>query len=216
MSKFVSRLRESASGRSDTLPQKALGRFFRDWLAIAGMAFLVTVIGAAACAPLVAPYDPVETHRDIGRYAPIGTPGHPLGTDEQSRDILSRLIWGGRISISVAVLPVLVSSAGGLIIGLFAGMTVPLWRGVIMRSLDVMFAFPPVLLALAVAAVLGAGLMNVMLAIAVVSIPYMARVVYVETLSVRSSDYIEAARACGTPTHRLLLRAKCCLTCFHP
>ena len=181
----------------------ALGR---DRLALAGMIVIALVAIAAAAAPLISPYDPTVAHSEAGRLAPIGTPGHVLGTDGGGRDILSRLIWGGRVSITVAVLPVLVSALGGLVLGLAAGMTGKWLSGFIMRSMDVLFAFPAVLLALAVATILGPGMMNVMMAIAIVSVPYMTRVVYVETLSVRASDYVEAARACGTPMSRLLVR----------
>ena len=167
---------------------------------------ILIVVAASAAAPLISPFDPAVADAEAGRFAPIGTPGHLLGTDGGGRDILSRLIWGGRVSISIAVLPVLVSAIGGLVLGLAAGMTGKLVSGTIMRTMDVLFAFPAVLLALAVATVLGPGMMNVMLSIGIVSIPYMARVVYVETLSVRASDYIEAARVCGTPMFRLLAR----------
>ena len=183
-----------------------LRALMRDRLALAGIVVIAIVAGASAAAPLISPYDPAVAHAQAGRLAPMGTPGHLLGTDGGGRDILSRLIWGGRVSISTAVLPVLVSALGGLVLGLAAGMTGRWLSGFIMRTMDVLFAFPAVLLALAVATILGPGMMNVMMAIAIVSIPYMARVVYVETLSVRASDYVEAARVCGTPTHRLLLR----------
>ncbi len=178
----------------------------RDRLASAGIVIVVLVSLSALLAPVISPHDPAAADQIAGRLAPMGTPGHILGTDAQARDILSRLIWGGRVSIVIAVLPVLVSALGGLVLGLSAGMAGKVTRGVIMRLLDVLFAFPPVLLALAVATVLGPGMMNVMMAIAIVSIPFMARVVYVETLSVRSSDFIEAARVAGTPTRRLLIR----------
>ena len=178
----------------------------RDRLALAGIVVIVVVAAASAAAPLISPYDPAVADAEAGRLAPIGTPGHFLGTDGGGRDILSRLIWGGRVSISIAVLPVLVSAIGGLVLGLAAGMSGKRVSGVIMRTMDVLFAFPAVLLALAVATVLGPGMMNVMMAIGIVSIPYMARVVYVETLSVRASDYVEAARVCGTPMLRLLAR----------
>jgi peptide/nickel transport system permease protein len=178
----------------------------RDRLALAGILVIVIVVAAAAAAPIISPYDPAVDHPDAGRLAPIGTPGHLLGTDGGGRDILSRLIWGGRVSIAIAVLPVLVSALGGLALGLAAGMSGKWVSGFIMRTMDVFFAFPAVLLALAVATVLGPGMMNVMMAIGVVSIPYMARVVYVETLSVRAADFVAAARVCGTPMPRLLVR----------
>ena len=110
------------------------------------------------------------------------------------------------MSIPIAVVPVLVSAVLGLILGLTAGMSGRWTSEIIMRSQDVLFAFPPVLLAIAMATVMGPGMMNVMLAISVVVTPFMARVVYVETVAIRSKEYVEAARAAGTPGGRLLVR----------
>jgi peptide/nickel transport system permease protein len=183
-----------------------LAALARDTPAAVGLGVVAIVVVLSVLAPWISPYDPTAASAGVGRLAPLGTAGHLLGTDTQGRDILSRLLWGGRVSLSIALLPVLVSAVGGLAIGVVAGMAGRVVSATIMRTLDVLFAFPPVLLALAVAAVLGPGMMNVMLAIAIVSVPYMARVVYVETLSVRGSEYIEAARAAGTPRWRLLLR----------
>lgn len=178
----------------------------RDRLALAGILIIIFVVLVAIFAPLLSPWGPTEADYDADRLAPIGTPGHVLGTDGQARDILSRLIWGARVSLPTAVVPVIVSAVLGLVLGLFAGMSGRWSAEVIMRSQDVLFAFPPVLLAIAMATVMGPGMMNVMLAISVVVTPFMARVTYVETLSIRGKEYIEAARAAGTPTWRLLLR----------
>jgi peptide/nickel transport system permease protein len=198
--------RASSSGFYRSPLRLGMRALARDRLALCGIAVILVVCSVSVLAPWISPYDPTLAASSVGRLAPMGTPGHLLGTDSQGRDILSRIIWGGRVSLMTAVLPVLVSAVGGLVIGVLAGMAGRRVSGLVMRSLDVLFAFPPVLLALAVATVLGPGMMNVMMAIAIVSIPYMARVVYVEVLSVRASDYIEAARVAGTPPLRLLVR----------
>lgn len=176
----------------------------RDRMAMAGVVVVLVVVLVSLLAPWLSPYDPAAVDRMTGRLAPIGTPGHLLGTDGLARDILSRLLWGGRVSLTIAVLPVLFSAICGLVLGLLAGMSGRFASALIMRTLDVFFAFPSILLALAVATVLGPGMLNVMLSIVVVFAPYMARVVYVETLAARSSEYVEAARVAGTPPMRLI------------
>ena len=185
------------------LALRALGR---DRLALSGVVVVVFSVVVALAAPVLGLPDPTMADYDIGRLAPIGTAGHPLGTDGQARDVLSRLVWGSRVSIPIAVVPVLVSAVLGLVLGLTAGMSGRWTSEIIMRSQDVLFAFPPVLLAIAMATVMGPGMMNVMLAISVVVTPFMARVVYVETVAIRSKEYVEAARAAGTPGGRLLVR----------
>ena len=195
--------REEAYRSQLRLALRALGR---DRLALSGVIVVLLVVVLALAAPFLGLPDPTLADFDVGRLAPIGSPGHPLGTDGQARDVLSRLVWGSRVSIPIAVVPVLVSVGAGLVLGLLAGMSGRWVSEVIMRTQDVLFAFPPVLLAIAMATVLGPGMMNVMLAISVVVTPFMARVVYVETLSIRSKEYVEAARAAGTPGGRLLLR----------
>lgn len=184
----------------------ALKALRRDRLALVGVVVVLVVVVLAILAPVISPWEPTESDYDSERLAPIGTPGHLLGTDGQARDVLSRLLWGSRVSIPVAVVPVLFSVFAGLVFGLTAGMSGGGLAEFIMRTQDVLFAFPPVLLAIAMATVLGPGMMNVMLAISVVVTPFMARVVYVETIAIRNREYIEAAIAAGTPTLRLLMR----------
>ena len=184
----------------------ALRALSRDRLALSGVVVVVLSVVIALAAPVLGLPDPTMADFDSGRLAPIGTPGHLLGTDGQARDVLSRLVWGSRVSIPIAVVPVLVSAVLGLVLGLTAGMSGRWVSEIIMRAQDVLFAFPPVLLAIAMATVMGPGMMNVMLAISVVVTPFMARVVYVETLAIRSKEYVEAARAAGTPSVRLLVR----------
>jgi len=179
--------------------------FCRDRQAILGVAIIALVGGAALAAPLVSPWDPL-TAAGVERLAPIGTPGHVLGTDEQGRDILSRLIWGGRASLLVGMLPTVSAGLVALGLGLLAGYAGGALDHVIMRALDVFFAFPLVLLAIAIVGVIGPGMNNQMFALAVVLVPYSTRVVRTATLSVKPLEFVEAARALGGSRRRLIAR----------
>jgi peptide/nickel transport system permease protein len=176
----------------------------RDKMAVVALVVLVLVIAAAVFAPWISPYDPLRGDPTI-RLQPPGTPGHLLGLDGQGRDIGSRLIWGGRYSLTVAIVPVLVAGVLALIIGMLSGYRGGRWGEVAMRVLDVVFAFPIVLFAIAIAAVMGPGLVNSMTAIGITMVPYMARVVYTATVQESAKDYVEAARAAGA-THVEILR----------
>lgn len=183
----------------------ALRAFSRDKAAVVSAAVLVLVVLASIFAPLLTPYDPTVGSASE-RLSGIGTPGHPLGLDGQGRDILSRLLHGGRNSLLVGVVPVAVVFPLALMIGLLAGYTHGVVSGIIMRLLDVLFAFPLVLLAIALSAVLGAGMDNIMLSIGVTLVPYMARVAYTATVQETEKEYIEAARAYGATTREILWR----------
>jgi len=168
----------------------------RDKVAVGALVVLTLVVLVAVFAPLISPYDPLVGDPTM-RLLPPGTPGHLLGLDGQGRDILSRLIWGGRYSLSVAIVPVLCAGVVALVLGMVAGYSGGRWGELVMRVLDVVFAFPIVLFAIAIAAVLGPGLVNSMLAIGITLVPYMARVVYTATVQESAKDYVEAARAAG-------------------
>lgn len=174
-------------------------------MAVLSLVVLVVVTLAAIFAPLLTPYSPVAGD-PVNRLAGVGTEGHLLGLDGQGRDIWTRLLYGGRNSLTVAVVPVLVVFPLALLIGLFAGYRRSRAGEVLMRVLDVLFAFPLVLLAIALSAVLGAGLGNVMLAIGITLVPYMARVAYTATVQEASKDYVEAARAYGANPLLLMFR----------
>src|SRR5436309_393193 len=161
--------------------------------------------GVAAAAPLVSPWDPLKSV-EVDRLSPPGTPGHLLGTDEQGRDILSRLIWGGRISLLVGIVPTVAAGIVALLLGLVAGYREGLLDHLIMRVLDVFFAFPLVLLAIAIVGVIGPGVGNQMFALAVVLAPYSTRVVRTATLSVKPLEFVEAVRALGAGSGRVLWR----------
>ncbi|MET0317671.1 MAG: ABC transporter permease [Rhodococcus fascians] len=183
----------------------AVRAFSRDRMAVLSLVVLVVVALAAIFAPLLTSYSPVAGD-PVNRLAGVGTDGHFLGLDGQGRDIWTRLLYGGRNSLLVAVIPVLVVFPLALLIGLFAGFRRSRAGEVTMRVLDVLFAFPLVLLAIALSAVLGAGLGNVMLAIGVTLVPYMARVAYTATVQESSKDYVEAARAYGANPVLLMFR----------
>jgi peptide/nickel transport system permease protein len=183
----------------------AVRAFSRDKWAVVSLVVLVLVALAAIFAPLLTPYSPVAGD-PVNRLAGVGTDGHLLGLDGQGRDIWTRLLYGGRNSLTVAVIPVLVVFPLALLIGLFAGFQRSRAGETLMRVLDVLFAFPLVLLAIALSAVLGAGLGNVMLAIGITLVPYMARVAYTATVQESSKEYVEAARAYGANPLLLMFR----------
>jgi peptide/nickel transport system permease protein len=178
--------------------------FRRDRQALTGTAIVTLAAVAALAAPLISPHDPLLAETE--RLAPPGSPGFWLGTDEQGRDILSRLIWGGRVSLVVGILPTLVAGACALALGMLAGFYGGVLDHVIMRVLDVFFAFPLVLLAIAIVGVIGPGVPNQMFALTVVLVPYATRVVRTATLSVKALDFVEATRSVGAAGGRILGR----------
>ena len=167
--------------------------------------FLLVVVLAVAFAPLVAHYGPDEAD-NLARYRPIGTPGHILGTDQQGRDMLARLLFGGRVSLLVGVAPTLVAGAIGLGLGLVAGFVRGAIDHIIMRCLDVVFAFPMVLLAIAIAGSMRPGVLTEIIAITVVLIPYFGRLARTVTEGVTPMPFIEAARAAGGAPAAIMLR----------
>ena len=175
----------------------------RDRLAVAAGGAILLICLVAAFAPLLSPYDPTVGDNSM-RLAPIGTPGHLLGLDGQGRDILSRLIWGGRVSLAIALMPVAVASVLSVALGLIAGFFGGKVDMLIMRTLDVFFAFPAVLLAVAIAGVLGPGMLNVMLSITVVLVPYISRVAYMATVTVKNELFVDQARVCGARPWQIL------------
>ncbi|MBI4641501.1 MAG: ABC transporter permease [Candidatus Tectomicrobia bacterium] len=164
---------------------------------------LLTILGALF-APWIAPYDPLQADSKI-RLLPPGSPGHLLGTDKIGRDILSRMLLGARTSLRVAFLPVAFSLMIGLALGLISGYFGGPIDMVIMRLLDILLAFPSILLAIAIAASLGPGLNNAVLAITVVSIPVFARIVRSSVMSVRQLDFVEAAQSVGASAPQILI-----------
>ncbi len=170
--------------------------------------FLSLMAAAAVGAPLIAPHDP--TAGDVTRrvlppfWLEGGDPTHPLGTDQIGRDILSRVIYGSRISLTVGVTAVLISGSLGTLLGLIAGYRGGLLDAVIMRVADIQLAFPFILLAISVVAVIGSGLVNVVVVLGVAGWVSYGRVVRGQVLSVKEKEFVEAARAVGASTARIL------------
>ncbi|NMG67544.1 ABC transporter permease subunit [Azoarcus indigens] len=175
---------------------RVLRRLSRDPVTLACAAILLLILLAAVFAPLIAPADPFKGSM-IKRLQPIGAEGFLLGTDELGRDMLTRLIYGGRQSLLMGVLPVVLAFGIGTTIGVIAGYVGGRVNMVIMRTLDVFYAFPSVLLAVAISGALGAGLNNCLLALTLVFVPQVTRVAESVTTQVRQLDYIEAARMSG-------------------
>jgi peptide/nickel transport system permease protein len=167
-----------------------------DPVAMAALCVIIALILMAILAPLIAPADPFKSAM-LRRLKPIGTPGFPLGADELGRDMLSRLIYGARLSLLMGLTPVPIAFVIGSALGIFAGYTGGLANTLIMRTIDVFYAFPSVLLAVALSGALGAGLTNALVSITLVFVPPIARVAESVTTQVRALDYIDAARASG-------------------
>ena len=178
-----------------------LARMFRRRLVLAGAVVLAAIVLLAVFAPWLAPYDPMALKVLDRLQSPRAA--HWFGTDELGRDVFSRVIFGARYSLLIGALVVLISTACGVLLGLAAGFFRRL-DGPIMRLVDAMMSFPDILLAIALVAVLGASMSNVVFALAIVYTPRVARIVRASTLVVRELLFIEAARALGIPTWRIL------------
>lgn len=185
----------------DARGQSVAGRIGRLWRRLGPATCIGMVLGslmvlAAIFAPLVAPYSP-NGGRVADRLLGYGVQGHLLGTDGQGRDVLSRLIYGARLSLLTGFVPVIVAGTIGSALGLIAGLGGRRLHALIMRTLDVFYAFPAVLLAIAIAAALGSGISNSIIALSVILIPPVARVAETETARIRHVDFLDAARASG-------------------
>ena len=194
----ASREVETRSRREDFLRA-----FFSNRLAIFGTAVMTVFVLMAVFAPLVAPYDPLQT--DLPQKFDGPSLAHPFGQDELGRDILSRVIYGARISLTAGLAAVAVATVVGTIVGLAAGYLGRWPDSLLMRLMDVLLAFPSILLAIVIVSVLGPSLRNAMLAIGIVFIPQIARVVRSAVISVRERDYIEAERALGAGNTQIVL-----------
>lgn len=177
-------------------------RFRRHPGAVGGIVVLVLIVLAGLLAPLISPYG-LNDAFPVGAYT-TPSPDHVLGTDGQGRDIFTRVIWGARIAIPSAVLPVLIAGPIGLLVGTLAAEGVGWLREILMRLVDVGLAFPIVLLAISIAGVAGGGFWTVTVAIGVALTPYMARVAYSTAQTVAASDYVMAARAGGASRWRIV------------
>jgi peptide/nickel transport system permease protein len=178
-------------------------RLRHDWITLAFGAVVLAVLIAALAAPLLAPFDPYA-QSIIGRLKPFGWRGHPLGTDELGRDMLSRLLYGGRISLMMGLVPVAIATVIGGTLGVIGGFAGRVANTAIMRTMDVFYAFPSILLAVAISGAMGGGIGNGIISLSLVFIPAMCRVAETATTQVKNLDYIEAARASGAGTLTIL------------
>src|SRR5579859_2155871 len=193
-----------AAARKPTRLATAVAFCNRNPLVLAGATVVLLWIVAAIAAPLIAPYGPL-TQKVVDRLQAPGA-AHPFGTDARGRDVLSRVLYGGRISLPVGFLVVTVSLAIGGSIGAMAGFG-PGWvDGVLMRSTDMVMAFPIIILAMTIAAALGPGLDHTMIALVAVSWPRYARVTRGLVLSVKENEYVHASRALGGTERHILAR----------
>ncbi len=178
-------------------------RFRRDPVAVCAGLVVLALILIAIFAPYLVPQDPYKG-MTLRRLRPPGTEGYPLGSDELGRDMLSRLMYGARLSLFMGVTPVFIALLVGSAIGITAGYVGGWVNTILMRTIDVFFAFPSVLLAIALSGALGAGIANGLISLTVVFIPPIARVAESVTTSVRTRDYVEAARASGAGSFRIV------------
>ena len=181
-----------------------LRRFVRHRLAMVGFFIVLLLVVVAAFGRALAPYDPLGM--DFGALFAPPSWAHPFGTDEFGRDIFSRVLYGARISLQVAFIAVGISGTVGVLLGLLAGFLGGWIDELVMRFMDVLFAFPAVLLAITIMAILGRGVGNAMIAIAIVYVPIFARVTRGAVISVRGREYVTAARALGKRPIGIMLR----------
>lgn len=179
-------------------------RFMREKSGVAGFLILAVLALLAVAAPWVAPHDPIT----VDPRAMLAGPSlaHPLGTDNLGRDMLSRLIWGGRWSLGIALVAGLIIAGIGTTVGVVSGFVGGRLDNILMRMVDVLLAFPSLVLALAIVGTIGPGTVNVMLGMAAVWWADYARVVRAATLRTRADTYVEAAQSCGCPPWRVLIR----------
>jgi len=167
--------------------------------------FLLVMVLVALIAPVLSPYDPIVGDA-TQRLLPLLSDGHVLGTDGQGRDILSRLIWGARPSLLAGIIPVIIGGGVGTVLGLVAGLGSARVNSVVMRILDVFYAFPAVMLAIAISAALGPGISNAILALSLVNIPPVARVAETEVLRIKDAAFMETARLSGASWFSIAFR----------
>lgn len=179
-------------------------RYLHNRLAVIGSIILLAFIALAVFAPLIAPYDPLAN--DYNALLAPPTKEHLCGTDNLGRDILSRIIYGARISLRVSLVSVAIATVFGVLLGVIAGFYGGIVDGIISRVLEVMFAFPEVLLALLIMSILGPSLNNIMIAIGIVYTPIFARITRGAVLNVKDSLYVEAATTMGIRKNTIIVR----------
>jgi peptide/nickel transport system permease protein len=174
------------------------------WVVVFGAIIVMVLILTAIFAPLLAPYDPIKP--DMSSTLQQPSRDHILGTDALGRDVLSRIIYGSRISLQVGIIAISIAAVVGISLGLAAGHFGRWTNNVIMRIMDAMMAIPPLPLSLAIAALLGGGLRNVMISVGISLVPTYCRLMCGQVLSIKESDYITAAQVTGASDIRIMLR----------
>jgi peptide/nickel transport system permease protein len=188
----------------DAIRWRVLRRAARARLAPFGAGVVLLAVAVALAAPLVAPYDPLA--QNLGNTLARPDRAHLLGTDNVGRDVLSRVVWGTRVSLLAGLASVALAMVSGSLLGLLAGYSGGRVDGLVMRLMDAILSFPPLVLALALGAVLGAGLAGVLLALGVVYTPTFARLMRGQVLAITARDYVDAARALGASGWRVAWR----------
>jgi ABC-type dipeptide/oligopeptide/nickel transport system permease subunit len=189
----------------ESLTVAALHAFLRHRSGMLGLIIVLILLGLSLAAPLLAPHDPLAmTTGD--RFAPPSAQ-YPMGADEFGRDIFSRLLYGGRVAFMVSSISIALATIVGVTLGAVAGYLQGWFDAVSMRVLDAILAFPAILLAIVILAVLGPGILNAMLAVAIVNIPAFARLARANVLVEKHKEYVTAARAVGATSARILFRA---------
>ena len=194
----------SQLGESDGLGTQLRRMARQNKMALFSAIFLALLVLAAIFAPFLTPYDAVHGDASMRLQAPSAE--HLLGTDEMGRDVLTRLLYGARISLAVGVVPTIASMIIGVVLGMIAGYNGGKTDYLIMRFADVMLAFPSLLLAMVIMYTLGGGVINIFLALTLVSWASVARVVRSETISLKESEYVEAARSIGVKRAKIIMR----------
>jgi peptide/nickel transport system permease protein len=209
----VAKLSSKTSYEHKTPAREAFKRFLKHSSARVGLVLLGILVFCAIFAPWIAPYDPLKPidgaeHRSPPCIHILGCPAdqqqHLMGVDTNSRDLFSRILFGARLSLQIGIVTISFAIVAGGIIGAVAGFVGGWLDNVLMRSMDVLMAFPGILLAIAIVAVRGPGLINSLIAIAIIEIPIYARVVRAAVLSVKDLDYVVASRALGAGKLHLL------------
>lgn len=193
-----------APARPESYLQAGLRRFMHHKVGLTALGVLLVLIAVSVLAPVLTPYDPAVGAASE-RLRPIGAPGHIFGTDEQGRDMLTRILYGGRMSLIAGFTPVVIATIIGTILGSLSGYMGKWVAAIIMRTMDMFYAFPAVLLAIAISASLGPGIVNQIIALSIIYIAPIARVAEAATRRVVVAEFIEAAKLSGAKTWYIIL-----------
>jgi peptide/nickel transport system permease protein len=181
---------------------RSLKRFLKNPLSVVGLVLVVTITVCALAAPVLVPHDPSEQHLFDKRSKPFGK--YVLGADQFGRDILSRLIYGARVSLTVAVGSIVIALAGGILVGVVSGYAGGFCDSALMRLMDLLLSFPYLLLAIVLVTAFGSGVFNTTLAIGIWAMPTFARMVRVSVMSLKTREFVTSARAAGASPPRII------------